>query len=131
VCPTSRGRPTGTTAPRWGQRPDPSDDPRRWEGLERKTKPPIVIDRYHFKQDREGYLTRLYRPPPRWFDVAARKLDVLTTGQADDHREPAWSPDGARLAFLSKRAHPDPDPAPQNTDAFVIDAKPGPGPPGR
>jgi Tol biopolymer transport system component len=38
---------------------DPADEPEKMEGWKRKTKPPLVIDRYHFKQDREGYLNRL------------------------------------------------------------------------
>ncbi len=33
---------------------DPADEPEKMEGWKRKTPPPIVIDRYHFKQDREG-----------------------------------------------------------------------------
>ncbi|MGZ5454930.1 MAG: TolB family protein, partial [Candidatus Aminicenantales bacterium] len=40
--------------------PDPADDPEKMEGWKRKTAPPIVIDRYLFKQDRSGYLKRLY-----------------------------------------------------------------------
>ena len=39
---------------------DPADEPEKKEGWKRKTAPPIVIDRYHFKQDREGYLKRFY-----------------------------------------------------------------------
>ena len=35
---------------------DPNDEPEKLEGWKRKTSPPIVIDRYFFKQDREGYL---------------------------------------------------------------------------
>src|SRR6058998_1080169 len=37
----------------------PDDEPEQKEGGKRKTAPPIVIDRYHFKQDREGYLREL------------------------------------------------------------------------
>ena len=72
--------------------PDPNDEPEKKEGWKRKTKPPIVIDRYKFKQDREGYVgpehTHLYL-----FDVEGRKLDILTSG-AYDEEHPAWSPDG-------------------------------------
>src|SRR5512137_1606387 len=39
---------------------DPDDEPDKLEGWKRKAQPPIVIDRYHFKQDRDGYLKRLY-----------------------------------------------------------------------
>lgn len=30
---------------------DPADEPEKMEGWKRKTEPPIVLDRYHFKQD--------------------------------------------------------------------------------
>jgi len=82
---------------------------------------PIVIDRYAFKQDREGYLTRSHGHL-FLFDVASRKADTLTTGDADDE-SPAWSPDGTRLAFVRT-----PDPAPgtgENSDVFVIEARAG------
>jgi dipeptidyl aminopeptidase/acylaminoacyl peptidase len=101
--------------------PDPNDEPEKKEGWKRKTEPPIVIDRYKFKQDREGYLgpqrTHLYL-----FEVESRKLDVLTTGVYDEE-QPAWSPDGTRIAFVSRRGE-DPD---RTTDRslFVIEAKPG------
>jgi dipeptidyl aminopeptidase/acylaminoacyl peptidase len=71
-----------------------------------KTPPPLVIDRYYFKEDETGYLdsrrTHLYV-----LDVASGKTEVLTDGRFNE-RYPAWSPDGSQLAFLSKRAV-DPD----------------------
>ena len=39
---------------------DPNDEPEKKEGWKRKTAPPIVIDRYRFKQDRDGYLRDLH-----------------------------------------------------------------------
>jgi dipeptidyl aminopeptidase/acylaminoacyl peptidase len=101
---------------------DPNDDPEKKEGWKRKTRPPIVIDRYHFKQDRDGYLTRLYQHLAI-FDLATKTLETLTSGQVDD-TSPAWSPDGRRLAFLSKRAHTDPDRT-ENDDLYAIDARAG------
>jgi dipeptidyl aminopeptidase/acylaminoacyl peptidase len=82
---------------------------------------PIVIDRYAFKQDREGYLTRSHSHL-FLFDVASRRLDTLTAGDADDE-SPAWSPDGARLAFVRT-----PEPAPgtgDNSDVYVVAARAG------
>jgi dipeptidyl aminopeptidase/acylaminoacyl peptidase len=101
---------------------DPADEPEKMEGWKRKTAPPIVIDRYHFKEDRTGYLKRLYSHIAV-FDLATKTATALTSGQADD-QSPAWSPDGTRIAFISKRAHADPDRT-TNTDLWVVDAKPG------
>jgi dipeptidyl aminopeptidase/acylaminoacyl peptidase len=101
---------------------DPADEPEKLEGWKRKTAPPIVIDRYHFKQDRTGYLEPLYRHLGV-FDVAAKTATVITKGQADD-ASPAWSPDGTRLAFLSKRGHADPDRT-SNEDLWVVEAREG------
>jgi dipeptidyl aminopeptidase/acylaminoacyl peptidase len=100
---------------------NPNDDPEKKEGWKRKTAPPLVIDRYHFKEDREGYVgpehTHLYL-----FDVAGKRLDILTSGNTDEEH-PAWSPDGTRIAFVSKRGE-DPDRT-TDTNLFVIDARPG------
>ena len=101
--------------------PNPADEPEKMEGWKRKTAPPIVIDRYHFKQDRSGYLRRFYSH--LWlFDVASRKAEPLTAGLSND-TEPAWSPDGGRIAFLSHRGPTlDRDP---DSDVYVIEAKAG------
>ena len=73
-----------------------------------KDKPPkpIVIDRFHFKQDREGYLGK--KRQRLWlYDVAKGTATRLTTGDYDEGL-PAWSPDGKSIAFASNHA-PDPD----------------------
>jgi len=101
---------------------DPDDEPEKLEGWKRKTQPPIVIDRYRFKQDREGYLKRLYSH--LWlFDVETRKTEALTSGSYEESA-PAWSPDGARIAFVSNRSTPDPDRT-EDTNIYVIEARPG------
>jgi dipeptidyl aminopeptidase/acylaminoacyl peptidase len=100
---------------------DPSSDPEKLEGWKRKTTPPIVIDRYHFKSDEGGYLTRLYSHL-MLFDVATKKAEALTKGSFDD-QSPAWSPDGKSIAFVSNRT-PDPD-RNENTDIYVVEARPG------
>ena len=101
---------------------NPADEPEKMEGWKRKTTPPIVIDRYHFKADRDGYLTRHYAHIAV-FDLATKTATAVTSGQVDD-QSPAWSPDGTRLAFISKRAHADPDRT-SNSDVWVVDAKAG------
>ena len=59
--------------------PDPSEDPEKIEGWKKKTKPPIVLDRYQFKRDYAGYLQHL-RDHLYVFD-----LGVEESG-ADHHR---------------------------------------------
>ncbi len=89
-----------------------------------KTPKPIVIDRYQFKQDGDGYLKRL-RDHLYLFDVTTAKSEVLTAGDFDESH-PSWSPDSTLIAFSSKRGG-DPD-RHENTDLYVIEARPGAAP---
>jgi dipeptidyl aminopeptidase/acylaminoacyl peptidase len=69
-----------------------------------KSPPPIVIDRLHFKEDREGYLTAADRKQLYLFDLPTKALTPLAAdGQADD-TAPVYSPDGRRIAFFSDRS---------------------------
>lgn len=92
------------------------------EQSDKKPKP-IVIDRYHFKQDIEGYLTATSRSHLYLFDIQSQKLDVLTSDKNFQDEDPVWSPDGKRIAFISNHEK-DPDQSFTN-DIFVMDAKPG------
>jgi dipeptidyl aminopeptidase/acylaminoacyl peptidase len=87
----------------------------------KKTAPPIVLDRFQFKQDIDGYLNK-QRQHLYVFEVASRKLINLTPGAYDEYL-PAWSPNGQQLVFSSKRG-PDPD-RHDNFDLYLIDAKAG------
>jgi dipeptidyl aminopeptidase/acylaminoacyl peptidase len=85
---------------------------------------PVVMERFHFKEDVEGYLTakkdHLYL-----FDLATKKLERLTK-TSDEFQEGAaeWSPDGKSIAFVSNQSTPDPDRT-INSDVFVVAAKAG------
>ncbi|QDA59551.1 S9 family peptidase [Hymenobacter jejuensis] len=87
----------------------------------KKTAPPIVINRFQFKQDVDGYLNK-QRQHLYVFDVASRKLTNLTPGNYDEHL-PSWSPDSKQLVFSSKRGD-DPD-RHYNYDLYLIDAQSG------
>ena len=103
--------------------PDPETPPGdSARGAAAKAPKPIVIDRYKFKQDGQGYLRSGRHSYIYLFDVATKSLERLTKGTADES-SPSWSPDGSRIAFTSNRqADPDRDPINQ---VFVVDARPG------
>ena len=77
---------------------------KRTEGA--KKPKPIVINRFQFKRDINGYL-RTRRQRLWLYDIAAHTARRLTTGDFDEQL-PAFSPDGQRIAFTSHRdADPD------------------------
>ena len=69
----------------------------------KKTKKPIVVDRYQFKLDGYGYLG-LRRSHLRLLDLESRKVEALTSGVYDELL-PAWSPDG-KMDRLRLQARP-------------------------
>ncbi|HVO58300.1 MAG TPA: S9 family peptidase [Dongiaceae bacterium] len=83
-----------------------------------KTQKPWIIDRLQFKRDTVGYLDRR-RTHLYVFDLASKVLTQVTSGDFDDD-EPAWSPDGTRIAFTSDRTA-DPDRS-YNSDIWYVAA---------
>ena len=80
------------------------------------TKPPLVITRLQFKRDGVGYLDER-RSHLYILEVATGDTRQITNGPYDDS-EPAWSPDGREIAFVSNRTD-EPD-ANDNTDIFLV-----------
>jgi dipeptidyl aminopeptidase/acylaminoacyl peptidase len=77
-------------------------DPERPAGTPKpRNPPPIVTDRFHFKQDVDGYLgerrSHLYL-----HDIASGQTTQLTAG-AHDEAYPSWSPDGRQIVYVTRR----------------------------
>ena len=80
---------------------------------------PVVVDRYAFKRDGQGYLNERRRHI-YVFDLASDSVVQVTSGPYDDGA-PVWSPDGTLLAFMAERGK-DPD-RENNSDLFVVEAR--------
>jgi dipeptidyl aminopeptidase/acylaminoacyl peptidase len=101
---------------------DPKPAAEEKEKKKDKTKPPIVINRYHFKEDIYGYLTDK-RQHLYLLDLDGdRKLQPLTPGTFNEYL-PQWSPDGSRIAFVSK--HTEDIDRDSNWDIFTVEPKSG------
>jgi len=104
--------------------PDPESEPgpSPQPGATPRVPKPIVIDRYRYKQDGQGYLLSGRHTYVYIFDIATKKLERLTKSKWDES-SPVWSPDSTRIAFMSNHGEdPDREPAAQ---LFVAEAKPG------
>ena len=77
-------------------------DPSRPPGTPKpKHPPPIVTERFVFKQDVTGYLGAR-RDHLYVLDVTSGVVEQITRGENDD-RLPAWSPDGRQVVFVTRR----------------------------
>jgi dipeptidyl aminopeptidase/acylaminoacyl peptidase len=101
----------------------PKEEPEPEEGKPPAPPKPIVIDRYHFKQDVHGYIRNDDYNALYLYDIAAKKFEKLTTDKNVNEENAVFSPDGQWVGFVSNH-DPDPDRT-DNTDVFVVAAKPG------
>lgn len=87
----------------------------------KRTPPPVVIDRYAFKQDYRGRIgDRVARLLV--IDLASGTGSAITSGRSDA-ASPSWSPDGRTIAYVSYR-----DEAADrvgDSDIFLIAPEPG------
>lgn len=101
----------------------PKNEPDQEEGKPPAAPKPIVVDRYHFKQDVEGYIRDNQWDSLYLYDLATKKAEKLTTDKNVNEENAAWSPDGKWIAYVSNH-DADPDRS-VNTDVFVVAPKPG------
>jgi dipeptidyl aminopeptidase/acylaminoacyl peptidase len=99
-----------------------ANDPKQPKGEPKPPQPPpIVINRFQFKEDGTGLLTER-RQHLYLFEIDGRKATPLTSGQHDEYL-PSWSPDGKQVAYVSKRGT-DPD-RHRNWDIYLIEPRAG------
>ncbi|HLY42299.1 MAG TPA: S9 family peptidase [Terracidiphilus sp.] len=101
----------------------PKHEPEPEEGKKPEPPKPIVIDRYHFKQDVQGYIRDNDWDALYLYDIATKKSEKLTNSKDVNEEGAEWSPDGNWIAFVSNH-ETDPDRT-DNTDVFVVEPKAG------
>lgn len=96
-------------------------DPNTADTARTKVRKPYEINRFHFKDDSDGYLdnrkTHLYV-----YDIQRKKLDTLTRGNYD-HTNATISRDGQFVAYVSNKTE-DPD-RNDNSDIFLLELSSG------
>jgi len=100
-----------------------SDEDKAAPGAKPKAPKPIVLDRYHFKRDIEGYLTTQSYGQLYLFDIESKKLEAITGEKNFDESDAVWSPDGSHIAFISNHAK-DPDQT-GTSDIFIVESRAG------
>ena len=81
-----------------------------------KTPKPIVIDRYHFKQDGKDFLDD-ERQHLYLLDIKSRNTKQLTQGNSNEIL-PSWSPDSKKIAYVTKTGEMD---RTDNYDVYVLE----------
>ncbi|HEV8178256.1 MAG TPA: S9 family peptidase [Gemmatimonadales bacterium] len=104
--------------------PDPDSTGSSADTTRKATPPPIVVNRFQFKEDETEYLDSR-RDHLYLFDLAHRKAEILTPGEYNE-MWPSWSPDSRSIAFVSKR-RPEFDRT-NNWDLYVVEASAGASP---
>jgi len=102
------------------------EEPAHREGSAAKAPKPIVIGAFHFKEDKVGYVTSQDRPRLMLLDVESHALSALTTQSPYAQTHPAWSPDGAHIAYIGHESADD-----ERTglaDLYAVDARAGAAP---
>ena len=81
-----------------------------------QTPKPIVIDRYHFKQDGKDFLDD-ERQHLYLLDIKSRNTKQLTQGNSNEIL-PSWSPDSKKIAYVTKTGEMD---RTDNYDVYVLE----------
>jgi dipeptidyl aminopeptidase/acylaminoacyl peptidase len=100
---------------------DAPDEPAKLPDGEDGPAKPIVTERLQFKDDSTGYLDDK-RSHVYLFEIATKKASLLTPGQHDEWSV-AFSPDGKRIAYATRRGA-DSDRS-LNTDLYLVEARAG------